>query len=73
MASGIPVVASDLEQVAPVVERAGVAVPVGDVEGFTAGLEAVLDGEHGDPRAVATEGFDWRETVEQTTAVLSQL
>jgi glycosyltransferase involved in cell wall biosynthesis len=73
MASGIPVVASDLEQVAPVVERAGVAVPVGDVEGFADGLEAVLGGNHGDPRAAATKGFDWRETVEQTTAMLAEI
>jgi len=73
MASGLPVVASDLEQVAPVVERAGVAVPVGDVECFAAGLDGVLDGEHGDPRAVAEEGFDWAETVERTTAVLADI
>ena len=73
MASAIPVVASDLEQVTPVVERAGVAVPVGDVEGFADGLRQVLEGNHGDPRAVAAEGFDWGETVERTTAVLSQL
>ena len=58
MSSGLPVVASDLEQVAPVVERAGVAVPVGDVEGFAAGLDGVLEGDRGDPRAVAKEGFD---------------
>ena len=73
MASGIPVVASDLEQVAPVVERAGVAVPVGEVEGFAAGLGAVLDGEYSDPRAVAEEGFGWAETVERATAVLEGL
>jgi len=73
MASGLPVVASDLEQVAPVVERAGVAVPVGDVAGFAAGLDGVLGDEYGDPRAVAEEGFDWVETVERTTAVLEEL
>jgi glycosyltransferase involved in cell wall biosynthesis len=73
MASRIPVVASDLEQVESVIERAGVAVPVGDVEGFAAGLEQVLDGDHGDPRSVAEEGFDWAETVERTTAVLAGL
>ena len=70
MASRIPVVASDLKQVAPVVERAGVAVPVGDIADFAAGLGWVLNGEHGDPRAVAKAGFDWAETVERTTAVL---
>jgi glycosyltransferase involved in cell wall biosynthesis len=73
MASGLPVVASDLEQVAPVVERAGDAVPVGDVAGFAAGLDEVLEADHGDPRAVAEEGFDWAETVERTTAVLEEL
>jgi glycosyltransferase involved in cell wall biosynthesis len=67
------VVASDLEQVAPVVERAGVAVPVGDVAGFAAGLGQVLEGDHGDPRAVVEEGFDWAETVERTTAILEEL
>ena len=73
MASGLPVVASDLEQVAPFVKRAGVAVPVGDVAGFADGLDGVLEGDHGDPRAVAEEGFDWAETVERTTAVLEEL
>ena len=73
MAADLPVVASDLEQVAPVLERAGVAVPVGDVEGFAAGLDQVLGGDHGDPRAVVETGFDWAETVERTTAVLAEL
>jgi hypothetical protein len=33
----------------------------------------VLEGDHGDPRAVAKEGFDWAETVERTTAVLADI
>lgn len=79
MASGIPVVCSDLEQVAPVVDRAGYTVPVGDVAGFAAALERLLDdsrtnrtlGNRG--RALVEEGFEWDTTVERTTAVLAEL
>ncbi|MWG34431.1 glycosyltransferase family 4 protein [Halomarina oriensis] len=72
MASGVPVVASDLKQVTPVVEHAGEAVPIGDIEGFSTALNATLGEAHG-PRAVAKEGFDWTETVEQTTVALENL
>ena len=73
MASGVPVVVSDLEQVAPVVGDGGVTVPVGDVDGFVAGLETVLDGGVGDPQAQVAGQFDWADTVERTTAVLEGL
>jgi len=73
MASGLPVVVSDLEQVAPVVGDAGVTVPVGDVGGFVSGLEAMLAGEYEDPRSVIEGSFDWAETVERTTEVLAGL
>lgn len=73
MASGVPVVVSDLDQVAPVVGDGGVTVPVGDVSEFAAGLETVLDGGVGDPRAQVEGQFDWAETVERTTAVLEEL
>jgi len=73
MASGVGVVVSDLEQVAPVVGDGGVTVSVGNVEGFTAGLEQVLDGEMSDPRAQVVGKFDWAGTVEQTTRVLKTL
>jgi glycosyltransferase involved in cell wall biosynthesis len=73
MASGVPVVVSDLEQVTPVVDDAGVAVPVEDVAGFVDGLETVLDGDVGDPRAQVEGQFDWADTVERTTRVLEEL
>jgi glycosyltransferase involved in cell wall biosynthesis len=72
-ASGVPVVSSDLKQVAPLVEESGVTVPVGDVDGFATGIEAVLVGEYGDPREVIKGSFDWAETVERMTTVLEGL
>jgi len=73
LASGVPVVASDLEQVAPIIEGSGVTKPVDDIKGFAAGIEAMLDGEFGDPREVIEGSFDWAETVERTTGVLAEL
>ncbi|SFC75448.1 Glycosyltransferase involved in cell wall bisynthesis [Halobiforma haloterrestris] len=73
MASGIPVVVSDLEQVVPVVGDGGVTVPVRDVPGFVEGLEAVLDGNVGDPRGQVAEQFGWTETVKRTTRLLEEL
>ncbi|WP_327050428.1 hypothetical protein [Halanaeroarchaeum sulfurireducens] len=64
---------SDLEQVAPIVGDGGVTVPVGDTAGFVKGLETVLDGRMGDPRAQIAGQFDWAETVEGTTRVLEAL
>ncbi len=73
MSSGVPVVVSDLEQVAPVIDGAGVTVPVGDVDRFAAGIQTVLDGTIKNPQKVVDETFDWGYTVEQTTATLSEL
>ncbi|MGB9961592.1 glycosyltransferase family 4 protein [Halobacterium sp. MBLA0001] len=73
MASGVPVVVSDLEQVAPVVGDGGVAVPVGDIEGFSEGLKTVLDGGISDPQVQIGGQFDWERTVEKTTSALRRL
>lgn len=73
MACNVPVVCSDLEQVAPVVEGAGATVPVGDVEGFARGLERALAGEYGDGRRVVEREFTWTDTVERTTRTLETL
>jgi glycosyltransferase involved in cell wall biosynthesis len=73
MASGVPVVVSDLEQVAPVVGDGGVTVSVGDISGFAEGLETVLDSNVGNPRGQVAGQFDWGETVERTTRVLQEL
>lgn len=73
LASGIPVVVSDLEQVTPVVQGVGRAVPVGDIDGFAAALRTVLEGTEREPRAAVIDEFDWTSTVERTTEVLSRI
>jgi glycosyltransferase involved in cell wall biosynthesis len=70
LASDVPVVVSDLEQVAPVVEGVGRAVPVGDVAGFVDGIRSVLDGTDREQRAAVVDEHDWTSTVERTTAAL---
>lgn len=72
MASGVPVVVSDLDQVSQVVDGAGETVPVGDVPGFASRLETVLNGEY-DTRPVIEKSFDWTRTVKDTTSVLQSL
>ncbi|WP_435176461.1 glycosyltransferase family 4 protein [Halorussus sp. AFM4] len=75
-ASEIPVIASDLKQVAPIVEQAGKTVPVGGVEGFERELLDLLGdaerrrelGRAG--REVVDEQFRWEETVEETTTAI---
>jgi glycosyltransferase involved in cell wall biosynthesis len=73
LASGAPVVVSDLQQVAPMVEGVGQTVPVGDVEGFAGALESVLGGTKGEPREAVVDEHDWSSTVEQTTAALEHI
>lgn len=74
MASGVPVVVSDLEQIAPLVDGGGETVPVGNVERFADSLEAVCSniGEY-KPREVIGNTSDWDDTVERTTAALLRL
>jgi len=72
-ASEVPVVASDLEQVAPVVEKAGETASVGDVEGFKWAITSLIGdskrrqrlGRKG--RDVVGEQFQWGETVAATS------
>ena len=71
--SGVPVVVSDLDQVGPVVDGGGVAVPVGDIGGFTAGIKTILNGSFEDPRTVVAGNWDWTDTVERTTEALVEL
>lgn len=73
MASGVPVVVSNLDQVAPLVDEGGVTVPVGDVNGFTAGIETILEGSFKNPRTVIEGEFDWSYTVGRTTEILADL
>ncbi|NEU55656.1 glycosyltransferase family 4 protein [Halorussus sp. MSC15.2] len=77
-ASGTPVVASDLEQVAPVVKRAGATVPVGDVLGFGRELRSLVSDrtkqeEYGrQGRHVVAKRFRWEDTVAETTREIKQ-
>ncbi len=73
MASDVPVVVSNLEQVAQIVGDNGVTVSIGDVDGFVEGIETVLDDIVGNPREQVTGQFDWAETFKRTTRVLEKL
>jgi glycogen(starch) synthase len=73
LASGIPAVVSDLEQVAPVVEGVGRAVPIGEIDAFTDAILAVLDDTNRAPREAVLDTHDWASTVTQTTAALERL
>lgn len=75
-ASATPVVSSHLDHTAPIVREGGETVPVGDIEGYAAALERVLEnrrelGEKG--RQTVVDEFRWQDTVEQTTAVLESI
>lgn len=79
MATGTPVVASDLPQVAPVVERGGTTASVGAVEEFADDVRRLLADETlrsrvgEDGRMTVEDGHDWVDTVERTTATLAEL
>jgi glycosyltransferase involved in cell wall biosynthesis len=79
LATETPVVASDLEQLTPVVGEAGETVPVGNVGAFAAALDRFA----GSPDSVCRAGrrgrenvestYTWEGTVERTTALLEEL
>jgi glycogen(starch) synthase len=73
MACNVPVVCSDLEQVAPVIGEAGTTVPVGDVSGFSRGLNGALSGQYGNGRRAVEAEFTWSDTVEKTTRALEMI
>lgn len=74
LASGVPVVMSDLEQVAPIVRPVGRVAPVGEPAAFA---EAILDldssGTERAPREVVEEEYAWVDTVAATTRSLESL
>lgn len=75
-ASGVPVVSSHLEHTAPVVERGGETVPIGDVNGYRRALHRVLSqrvqlGEQA--RTAIVDEFQWKTTVSRTAARLEEL
>lgn len=77
-ASGTPVVASELEQIVPIVEVAGATVAVGDVEGFERSIISLLSADDyeqrcRDGRKLVEDQFQWRKTAQDTTEILSGL
>lgn len=62
MASGVPVVASDLPGVRTVAERAGVVVPPQDAKALAEGIMTVLEQPElkQQTRAAMEESFDWK-------------
>jgi len=69
MASGVPVVASDLPGVRTVAERAGVVVPPKDVRAIAEGIMTVLEqpGLKEQARATVESSFQWKS---RTTKVI---
>jgi glycogen(starch) synthase len=74
MATNVPVVVSDLDQIASLVEMGGKTVPVGDAGSFAEQLVSVLNSaEKYSPRGQIMDSYSWKETVEQTTNHLKSL
>lgn len=73
MACNVPIVSSDLEQIVPIIGGSGATVPVGNIDGFASELNNVLSsGSHKQGRTIVQQGFQWSETVKQTTTVLRE-
>jgi len=74
-----PVVSSNLEQTAKIVEQTGATVEVGDIEGLATAVADLIEdqqllsdlGSHG--RQIVTTRYDWEDTVRETTNVLGQV
>lgn len=74
MASGVPVVSSDLDQISPLVEVGGRTVDIADGERLGNALVEEVTSEDRTPRAaVIKAGHDWQSTVCETTEVLREL
>ncbi|WP_435066129.1 glycosyltransferase family 4 protein [Halobaculum sp. EA56] len=73
LATNIPAVVSDLDQIKSLVDGAGRTVSVGDTGGFADGLWSVLEGTPNSPQTAITDEYDWRRTAEKTTAALNRI
>jgi len=73
MASGLPVVMSNLEQVAPIVDGNGFLFPIGDTQKISVGIQEILDRDDKNPRKRIVDKFNWDETVLETTTALNEL
>lgn len=75
-ASGVPVVSSRLQHIAPIVEHAGETVRVGDVAGYADAIERVLQERNRlgvAARRLTVRSFRWSDTVEATTGHLESV
>ncbi|KDE57515.1 glycosyl transferase family 1 [Halostagnicola sp. A56] len=73
MATDIPAVTSDLEQVVPIVTKGGQTVATGNPDQFAIALSNELEGTTAgrSPRSVIETGkYDWDSTVDETTKQL---
>jgi len=74
-----PVISSNLEQTAKIVEQTGATVEIGDVNGLSEAVSDLVEdeqllsdlGKHG--RRIVTTRYDWADTVRETTNVLGQI
>jgi len=74
-----PVVSSDLEQTAKIVDQTGATVEVGDIQGLATAVSDLVEdvqllsdlGRHG--RQIVTTRYDWEDTVRETTNALGQV
>jgi glycogen(starch) synthase len=73
LASGTPVVTSDLEQLRSVVDGVGETAPVGDTDRFAAALDVVVAGTARPPHEAVNGTYSWRRTVTETTDVLRRV
>jgi len=76
MATGVPVVTSDLEQIAPLVQQAGQTVAIGDIDAYSRALDhAIKRGTNGanKSRNKVVDSFRWDQTVTRTTNQLRSL
>ncbi|GAB7020491.1 glycosyltransferase family 4 protein [Halostagnicola bangensis] len=76
MATNIPVVMSDLEQVSEIIEGAGRTATPGNTKQFSTDLKRELTGSDTkcSPRSVIETGdYDWQNTVDETTRYLQEI
>jgi len=79
LASGIPVVTSDLPQLATFIPEVGATAPSGDIEAFARAIvELLRDGAlrtrlGARAREVVTADWEWTATVERTTEQLESI
>lgn len=75
MASGTPVVASDLPQIESILAGSGQTVPIGDISALASALVDELESSAtgSEERELLPHEFEWERTVDETTRTLESL